>query len=81
MKEYPDLLKQVKSSDVEIRPGIYVRIKRGFIEETWQLLITCPRMVWMCVVKLFQDLIMVRMMKLGRRQGYKTENQAITSII
>lgn len=29
VKEYPDLLKQVKSSDVEIRPGIYVRIKRG----------------------------------------------------
>ena len=45
VKEYPDLLKQVKSSDVEIRPGIYVRIKRGFIEETWQLLIICPRMV------------------------------------
>ena len=29
VKEYPDLLKQVKSSDVEIVPGIYVRITRG----------------------------------------------------
>ncbi|KAI5960672.1 SPT5 [Candida pseudojiufengensis] len=29
VKEYPDLLKQVKSSDVEIIPGIYVRISRG----------------------------------------------------
>ncbi|KAI5953804.1 SPT5 [Candida margitis] len=29
VKEYPDLLKQVKSSDVEIVPGIYVRISRG----------------------------------------------------
>ncbi|ODV77116.1 transcription elongation factor Spt5 [Suhomyces tanzawaensis NRRL Y-17324] len=29
VKEYPDLLKQVKSSDVEIVPGIYIRITRG----------------------------------------------------
>lgn len=29
VSEYPDLLKQVKSSDVEIVPGIYVRITRG----------------------------------------------------
>lgn len=29
VREYPDLLKQVKSSDVEIVPGIYVRITRG----------------------------------------------------
>lgn len=29
VKEYPDLLKQVKSSDVEIVPGIYVRVARG----------------------------------------------------
>lgn len=29
VKEYPDLLKQVMSSDVEIVPGIYVRISRG----------------------------------------------------
>ncbi|KAF3985643.1 hypothetical protein FT663_05216 [Candidozyma haemuli var. vulneris] len=29
VSEYPDLLKQVKSSDVEILPGIYVRISRG----------------------------------------------------
>lgn len=29
VKEYPDLLKQVKSSDVELVPGIYVRITRG----------------------------------------------------
>jgi len=29
VKEYPDLLKQVKSSDIEIVPGIYVRITRG----------------------------------------------------
>lgn len=29
VSEYPDLLKQVKSSDVEIVPGIYVRISRG----------------------------------------------------
>lgn len=29
VREYPDLLKQVKSSDVEIVPGIYVRISRG----------------------------------------------------
>ncbi|KAI5952025.1 SPT5 [Candida jiufengensis] len=29
VKEYPDLLKQVKSSDVEVIPGIYVRILRG----------------------------------------------------
>lgn len=29
VSEYPDLLKQVKSSDVEIIPGIYVRITRG----------------------------------------------------
>lgn len=29
VKEYPDLLKQVKSSDVEIVPGIYIRINRG----------------------------------------------------
>lgn len=29
VKEYPDLLKQVKSTDVEIVPGIYVRITRG----------------------------------------------------
>ncbi|KAL6452485.1 LOW QUALITY PROTEIN: SPT5 Transcription elongation factor SPT5 [Candida maltosa Xu316] len=29
VKEYPDLLKQVKSTDVDIVPGIYVRIKRG----------------------------------------------------
>lgn len=29
VREYPDLLKQVKSSDVDIVPGIYVRITRG----------------------------------------------------
>lgn len=29
VSEYPDLLKQVKSTDVEIVPGIYVRITRG----------------------------------------------------
>ncbi|KAI3404424.2 SPT5 [Candida oxycetoniae] len=29
VKEYPDLLKQVKSSDVELKPGVYVRIARG----------------------------------------------------
>lgn len=29
VREYPDLLKQVKSSDVEIVPGIYVRLTRG----------------------------------------------------
>lgn len=29
VSEYPDLLKQVKSTDVEIVPGIYVRISRG----------------------------------------------------
>lgn len=29
VREYPDLLKQIKSSDVEIVPGIYVRITRG----------------------------------------------------
>lgn len=29
VSEYPDLLKQVKSSDVEMVPGIYVRITRG----------------------------------------------------
>lgn len=29
VREYPDLLKQVKSSDIEIVPGIYVRISRG----------------------------------------------------
>lgn len=29
VSEYPDLLKQVKSSDVEIVPGIYIRITRG----------------------------------------------------
>ncbi|RCK55421.1 Transcription elongation factor SPT5 [Candida viswanathii] len=29
VKEYPDLLKQVKTTDVEVVPGIYVRIKRG----------------------------------------------------
>ncbi|CAK7900679.1 transcription elongation factor Spt5p [[Candida] anglica] len=29
VREYPDLLKQVKSSDVELVPGIYVRITRG----------------------------------------------------
>lgn len=29
VREYPDLLKQVKSSDVELVPGIYVRISRG----------------------------------------------------
>ncbi|RLV96063.1 Transcription elongation factor SPT5 [Spathaspora sp. JA1] len=29
VKEYPDLLKQVKSTDVELVPGIYVRITRG----------------------------------------------------
>lgn len=29
VREYPDLLKQVKTSDVEIVPGIYVRVKRG----------------------------------------------------
>lgn len=29
VSEYPDLLKQVKSSDVEIVPGIYLRITRG----------------------------------------------------
>ncbi|CUM67254.1 uncharacterized protein PRCAT00004947001 [Priceomyces carsonii] len=29
VREYPDLLKQVKSSDVEIVPGIYIRITRG----------------------------------------------------
>lgn len=29
VKEYPDLLKQVKSTDVELVPGIYVRISRG----------------------------------------------------
>lgn len=29
VREYPDLLKQVKSSDVEIVPGLYVRMTRG----------------------------------------------------
>lgn len=29
VSEYPDLLKQVKSTDVEIVPGIYARITRG----------------------------------------------------
>lgn len=29
VREYPDLLKQIKSSDVEIVPGIYIRITRG----------------------------------------------------
>lgn len=29
VREYPDLLKQVKSSDVELVPGIYVRVSRG----------------------------------------------------
>lgn len=29
VREYPDLLKQVKSTDVELVPGIYVRLTRG----------------------------------------------------
>lgn len=29
VREYPDLLKQVKSLDVELVPGIYVRVSRG----------------------------------------------------
>lgn len=29
VSEYPDLLKQVKTSDVDVVPGIYVRITRG----------------------------------------------------
>lgn len=29
VREYPDLLKQVKTSDVEIVPGLYVRMSRG----------------------------------------------------